>query len=132
MRGTMGRMVRVAAMVAALAGAAGAGEQAEAQAAGRVVGRVTDAAGRPVEGARVVVAGDSAGVRWAASTEETGGFQIAEVPPGSYRVRVERAGYLPREERVTVPAGRRGAVIVRLEADRGGLPPGATAARLRP
>ncbi|HEX2095114.1 MAG TPA: carboxypeptidase-like regulatory domain-containing protein [Longimicrobiaceae bacterium] len=89
------------------------------QAPGSIVGRVTDRAGNPLAGAAVTVARtDSAGVRGSTRTSETGGFQFAGLPPGSYTVTAEQAGYLPGGERVALDAGKRHTVILRLQRAR--------------
>ena len=124
----IGRWGRAALLAAALLGG-GAGAAA-AQEAGRVVGRVTDATGRPVEGATVVAVADSAGRRWTARSERTGGFQLAGLPAGEYRVRVEHGAYGGSEHLVRVEPGGRRTVIVRLREQ--GSPPAAARSRLRP
>ena len=83
--------------------------------AGRVIGRVTDGVGNAVPDARValVAADSSAGVR-SETTGETGGFEFAPVAPGTYTLRVERAGYRVREMRVDLRPGGREMLIARL------------------
>ncbi len=100
------------AFVAALHG------QAAAQ-AGRVIGRVTDGAGNAVPQAKVaLVAHDSAAPRAVARSEtttgETGGFEFASVAPGSYTVRVERAGFRGSELQLHLQPGARETLIARL------------------
>jgi protocatechuate 3,4-dioxygenase beta subunit len=91
--------------------------------AGRVIGRVTDGVGNAVRDARVVlVAADSsaessAGVR-RETTGETGGFEFARVDPGSYTLRVERAGYRRHEVRVDLRPGGRELLVARLGTER--------------
>ena len=115
--GAMLGRVRAAA-VALLLGMTALAAPLGAQASG-VVGRVTDGDGRPVPGATVrVLAPDGAGPA-ATRTENTGGFQLASLAPGSYRLRVERVGYAPHEEPVTLRQGERRTLILRLRADRG-------------
>ncbi|HYH81337.1 MAG TPA: carboxypeptidase-like regulatory domain-containing protein, partial [Longimicrobium sp.] len=90
---------------------------AEAQ-AGRVMGRVTDGVGNAVPQARVaLVAHDSsapARVRSETTSGETGGFEFAGVAPGSYTVRVERAGFRGHELKLDLRPGGRETVIARL------------------
>ena len=84
--------------------------------AGRVVGRVTDAAGRPVPGASVVlVAADStlAPVRREV-TGETGGFDFSAVQPGVYTLRASGTGYRERAMRVELAPAELESVIARL------------------
>ncbi|HEX5724591.1 MAG TPA: carboxypeptidase-like regulatory domain-containing protein, partial [Longimicrobiaceae bacterium] len=83
---------------------------------GRIVGRVTDPIGRPVEGATVVLVSAEAGqAPRTARSGETGGFEFAGVPAGSYTLRVERPGFRPRETPVAVEAGELRTVVARLE-----------------
>ena len=87
--------------------------------AGRVIGRVTDAAGNPVAGARVeLVAPDSTAVR-TATTGETGGFDFAAVPAGRYTLRTAAPGFRPRELRVELAPHGRETLIARLRPARG-------------
>lgn len=106
MRGAM------AALLVAAASLAGAGEAA-AQA--RLVGRVTDAVGRPAPGVAVVLvreAGDSL-TRVTVEAGETGGFQFDSLAPGTYRVRAAE-GTAFAERQLTVADGDRRTVILRL------------------
>jgi protocatechuate 3,4-dioxygenase beta subunit len=84
--------------------------------AGRVVGRVTDATGKPVQGASVVlVAADSAGTpARRGTTGETGGFDFAAVQPGVYLLRASGTGYRERVVRVELAPARLESVIARL------------------
>ena len=58
--------------------------------AGGIAGRVTDADGAPVEGARVQ-AEDGRGA-WSRTTDESGQFRIGGLAPGRYRVVASRDG----------------------------------------
>ena len=82
------------------------------EAGGTVAGRVTDArTGHGVPGARVSLQGASLGT----VTNDSGGFRIANVPPGSYTVAVRRIGYVQGVQAITVAADQEVAVQVRLE-----------------
>ena len=88
--------------------------------AGRVIGRVTDAAGNPVANARVVlVSADSGAAQRTATTGETGGFDFASVPPGHYPLRAAAAGFRERQLRVELRPHARETVIARLPTQRG-------------
>jgi protocatechuate 3,4-dioxygenase beta subunit len=114
--GTWRRMASAA--VLALLTLAGVGPAA-AQGSARVEGRVTDDFGRPVQGASVMLVADGAGARGGAVlSEQTGGFQFASVPPGSYRLRVEKPGYRAQEEAFTLRGGERRTVVLRLHGER--------------
>ncbi|MDB4950933.1 MAG: TonB-dependent outer membrane protein SusC/RagA, partial [Gemmatimonadetes bacterium] len=85
----------------------------------RVLGRVTDDAGRPVPGATVVVVtGGARAPGGQARSEDTGGFQLAALPAGSYRLRVEKVGYAPQEQDVVLGDGEQRTVVLRLQTAR--------------
>jgi TonB-linked SusC/RagA family outer membrane protein len=70
---------------------------------GRVTGTVTDSAsGQPVQSATVLVVGTQSG----AITTAEGRYTINNVAVGSQQVRVQRIGYAPRTQAVTVVAGQ--------------------------
>lgn len=88
---------------------------------GRIVGRVTDATGNPVAGARVTLTpADPAQPARSTVTGETGGFEFAGVRPGEYRLRAVGAGYHARELRVALEPGKLESVIARLAPARRG------------
>lgn len=104
------RMIAAAALL--LAGAAPAAAQD-----GRLLGRVTDASGNAVQGARVAMVSTGGEAR-AAVTGPTGGFQFEGVAPGEYTLRVRRDGFAPRERRVAVRPGRVATHVIRLARTR--------------
>ncbi|HEX7240421.1 MAG TPA: carboxypeptidase-like regulatory domain-containing protein [Longimicrobiaceae bacterium] len=86
---------------------------------GRIVGRVTDRAGNPLAGAAVTAT--PAGAPDAARSTrsgETGGFEFAGLPPGSYRVAAARPGYAPAEQAVALESGERRGLTFRLREAR--------------
>lgn len=88
---------------------------------GRVVGRVTDGTGNPVAGARVtLVTAQAPQQARTAVTGETGGFEFASVPAGSYRLRADEAGRASREVEVVVEPGKVESVVTRLASARPG------------
>ncbi|HEX6746314.1 MAG TPA: carboxypeptidase-like regulatory domain-containing protein [Longimicrobium sp.] len=88
--------------------------------AGRVIGRVTDAAGNAVANAQVIlVAADSAAAPRTAVTGETGGFDFAAVPPGRYTLRAAAQGFRARELRVELAPAELETLIARLGTQRG-------------
>ncbi len=79
---------------------------------GTVAGRVTDAkTGQGVAGARVTLQGTGLG----ALTNDSGGFRVANVPPGSYAVTVRRIGYAQGVGTVAVVADQEAVLDVSLE-----------------
>ena len=106
-----GRWMAMGALAALLAMAAPAAAQE-----GRVVGRVTDGAGRPVRGASVVLVAADSGVaqRREATTGENGGFDFAAVHPGVYTLRASGRGYRERVVRVELAPAELESVIARL------------------
>src|SRR6516162_5448581 len=80
-------------------------------ATGTVAGLVTDTAGKPVSDALVHVVGTKLGTQ----TGVDGAFSIADVPAGPHRLAVTtQTGYFPDTSNVTVTAGQKTDVVVRL------------------
>jgi iron complex outermembrane receptor protein len=115
----MDRRSRPVILLLALVAALLLGGFGAAREPGRIVGRVTDVAGSPLGGAvvRARYAGEGVADRTARSGD-TGGFQLAGLPPGRYTVRAEREGYAPAEQAAEVDAAERTAVIFRLRPAR--------------
>ena len=68
---------------------------------GSIRGRVTDAAGGPL--ARASISAEGSGLR--AETDARGAYEIRDLAPGTYTVRVRLLGYVPQSTRVTVGPG---------------------------
>jgi protocatechuate 3,4-dioxygenase beta subunit len=69
-----------------------------------LTGRVTVAGPgqpTPVRRARVTAQAENSGAIFTTDTDTTGEFRFGELPPGAYRVRAEKAGFVPAE-----PPGR--------------------------
>ncbi|MGD8862062.1 MAG: carboxypeptidase regulatory-like domain-containing protein [Myxococcales bacterium] len=67
----------------------------------RLIGRVRDPYGRAIEGANLQLDGPSA---TRVQSGADGRLEVAELPPGNYRVRVEAEGYLARVETISLGA----------------------------
>ena len=67
------------------------------QSTAEVRGKVTDAAGKPVASAFVIVTSQDTSLMRAASTDEAGVFEIASLPIGTYEVQVKADDFLPFE-----------------------------------
>ena len=80
---------------------------------GRIEGHVRDAAGAPIPNARVLVAGTPFG----SVTNDSGFYQIVDVPVGRYTVRATFIGYAPAESAgVRVSANHVTTVDLRLQS----------------
>jgi hypothetical protein len=91
---------------------------------GSVGGTVTDASQKPLTGATITLTDDATSRARTAESDERGDFLVTGVPPGSYQLAVEKAGYrkyvlpltlaLNQELRADVPllAGNRTEAIV--------------------
>ena len=58
-----------------------------------IVGTVTDASGAPINGARVTARDTDRGTVWTATTSDAGVYNIAQLPVGTYEVRVAASGF---------------------------------------
>lgn len=94
------RCSRVA-LVLAVSAAIGA-TQLQAQATGRITGTVRGDAGQPIENAQVQVVG----TQLATVSGADGRFTIANVPAGTHQIRVQRLGFAPALQQVTVGSGQ--------------------------
>ncbi len=73
-----------------------------------LVGRVTDASGAPVAGARVKAVREGTGISRESATGANGGYVFASLAPSPYSVKIEASGFAPRTfPRVAVEVGRR-------------------------
>src|SRR5260370_30724567 len=58
-----------------------------------VNGQVRDTSGAVVQGADVQLINDTTNVRYPAKTNSDGIYSVTDLPPGSYRIQVSRAGF---------------------------------------
>src|SRR5690349_19041803 len=82
-------------------------------------GRVVDSTGKPLASAQVTLVE----LRRAAATDANGSFVLADVPAGRYTVVARRIGYTSASRVVTVAAGERATVELRLPMIIGDLEP---------
>ena len=60
---------------------------------GSIVGNVADASGGAIAGAKVTITEVNTGIAHTASVNEEGGYVLSYLPPGIYRVEVEKDGF---------------------------------------
>jgi hypothetical protein len=60
---------------------------------GEITGRVTDAAGATVPGATVIARNEGTGLTRTSTTNQAGEYTVTQLPPGSYTVTAELAGF---------------------------------------
>ncbi len=60
-----------------------------------ITGTITDAMGASVPGAQIIVAGEATGLNRQTKSGDLGNYTLALLPPGTYRVTVERQGFRP-------------------------------------
>jgi hypothetical protein len=70
-----------------------------------IAGVVSEAGGRPVAWASVMITGGPAHRDIAASTDGQGRYRFDSLLPGDYALTVNASGYPLKEGRVTAPAG---------------------------
>src|SRR5215469_10976099 len=58
-----------------------------------LTGRVTDSTRAVIAEAKVIVINTGTGVRYQGITNETGNYYVTNLPPGSYRIEVEKVGF---------------------------------------
>jgi hypothetical protein len=97
------RALAHAALVAVILASAGeAGAQTSTAA---LRGHVFNEQGAPLAGAQVALQDPASGMRRGASTNESGFYNIAAVPPGTYTVEVRRIGFAPQQRTVRLQIG---------------------------
>lgn len=73
---------------------------------GQFEGTVTDPTGAAIANAKVTVSNSATGLNLSATTNSSGGYTVKEVPPGTYKITVEAAGFKRVENNaVTANAG---------------------------
>src|SRR6202140_876059 len=83
---------------------------------GQFEGTVTDPTGAAVANAKVTVSNSATGLSLSATTNSSGAYTVKEVPPGTYTITVEAAGFKKLENNgVTANAGTISRVDVRLQ-----------------
>ena len=82
---------------------------------GTISGAVVDPSDARVSGAAVTVVGDETGRRRTAQTDSTGDFSFTALPPGVYRVQVERDGFRRTTQDVILNVNQDVRVEVRLQ-----------------
>lgn len=93
-----------------------AGAQTET---GKIAGRVIDSQGAVIPGATVTATATTTQVTRTTQTDRNGGYVFANVPPASYEIKIELAGFRGAAIRTPVPVGTTVTVDATLEL--GGL-----------
>ncbi len=78
-------------------------------------GRVTDATGRAVSGARVNATQQETNERRSVTSDDAGGFAIPELPPGPYRLVIESGGHRMHVEELTLDVNDERRADIRLQ-----------------
>ncbi|MCI0392533.1 MAG: TonB-dependent receptor [Acidobacteria bacterium] len=60
---------------------------------GSIVGNVTDTGGAAVAGAKITITETSTGISRVATTNSEGGYVFTYLPPGTYRIEIEKQGF---------------------------------------
>jgi Carboxypeptidase regulatory-like domain/TonB dependent receptor len=60
---------------------------------GEFAGTVTDPSGAAVANAKITIGNAATGLSVSATSNATGAFQVAELPPGTYKITIEAAGF---------------------------------------
>lgn len=60
---------------------------------GEFAGTVTDPSGAAVANAKITISNAATGLSVTATSNATGAFQVAELPPGTYKITIEAAGF---------------------------------------
>src|SRR5689334_8817772 len=60
---------------------------------GSLLGAITDASGAAVPNAKVTATETNTGISRTAQTNESGNYTFSDLPPGTYTVAVEQAGF---------------------------------------
>lgn len=67
------------------------------QSNGSISGTIKDPNGAVVQGAQVAVASQILGIRQSTTSNSTGDFLFAQLPPGTYQLTVEASGFKKKE-----------------------------------
>jgi hypothetical protein len=60
---------------------------------GQFAGTVTDPSGAAVPNAKITMTNQATGLSVTATTNSTGAYQVSELPPGTYKITIEAAGF---------------------------------------
>ncbi len=90
-------VVRFAVPVLSVACLLSAEALAQGETTSAIVGQVRDTSNAVVSGATVTITSAETGLRRSAKTDDAGRFNFAQLKPGTYAVKVEAAGFAPRQ-----------------------------------
>ena len=58
-----------------------------------LTGRITDPGKAVIADAKVIVINTGTGIRYGGITNQTGSYYVTDLPPGTYRIEVEKIGF---------------------------------------
>jgi len=93
----MGRKVILVLLLASTELISASYGMAQGETTSAILGQVTDASGAAIPGATVSITNRETSMRRSLSTDEEGRFNFPQLTPGTYSVRVEAAGFDPRQ-----------------------------------
>src|SRR3954454_1392722 len=82
---------------------------------GQIAGTVTDPQGAVISGATVTVTSTGTGAQRSVTTSGDGGFNVTNLQPGNYEVKVEGAGFGTKTTTAQVSVGTKTTVDTQLE-----------------
>src|SRR5438093_913648 len=65
------------------------------QSTAQITGTISDTSGAVIPNARITVSNEQTGIRSMATSQQVGDYTILFLPPGSYRIEVEKDGFRP-------------------------------------
>src|SRR5687767_4609187 len=86
-----------------------------AQATSSLRGKVTDAQNAAIPGVTLLLVNEQTGFRREVFWDETGSYQLVQVPPGPYELQADLPGFAPARTRITLQVNTPASLDVKLE-----------------